>query len=163
LPEAVTADVRTEREHALANDAFDITLHYSKGMRAVLRSSILAAAPRPRFVLFGTQGSLVKQVFDPQEMNLRRGSIPEGKPWGYEPEENWGVLTIPAGESFEQRRIPSATCDYRDYYANLRDAILGKAALAVTPEYALDVMRMLELARASSERRCTLPWPSRNI
>ena len=162
-PEAVTADVRTEREHALANDAFDITLHYSKGMRAVLRSSILAAAPRPRFVLLGTQGSFVKQAFDPQEMNLRRGFIPEGKPWGYEPEENWGVLTIPAGESFEQRRIPSATCDYRDYYANLRDAILGKAALAVTLEHALDVMRMLELARASSERRCTLPWPSRNI
>jgi scyllo-inositol 2-dehydrogenase (NADP+) len=161
LPEAVTADVRTERENALADDAFDITLHYEKGMRAVLRSSILSAAPRPRFVLFGTQGSFVKQAFDPQEMNLRRGFIPEGQPWGYEPEENWGVLTIPAGESFEQRRIPSATCDYRDYYANLRNAILGKAALAVTPEYALDVMRMLDLARASSERRCTLPGPSK--
>jgi predicted dehydrogenase len=163
LPEAVTADVRAEREHALADDAFDITLHYPKGLRAVLRSSILAAAPRPRFVLLGTQGSFVKQAFDPQEMNLRRGYIPEDKPWGDEPEENWGVLTIPAGETFEQRRIPSARCDYRDYYANLRDAMLGKAALAVTPEYALDVMRMLELARTSSERRCTLPWPSINI
>jgi len=158
LPEAVTADVRAEREHALADDAFDITLHYPKGLRAVLRSSILAAAPRPRFVLLGTLGSFVKQAFDPQEMNLRRGYIPEDKPWGDEPEENWGVLTVPAGESFEHRRIPSASCDYRDYYANLRDAILGKAELAVTPEYALDVMRMLELARASSDRRCTLPW-----
>jgi len=163
LPEAVTADVRIEREHALADDAFDITLHYPKGMRAVLRSSILAAAPRPRFVLLGTQGSFVKQAFDPQEMNLRRGFIPDDKPWGYEPEENWGVLTIPAGETFEQRRIPSATCDYRDYYANVRDAILGRAALAVTPDYALDVMRLLELARASSERQCTLPWASKII
>jgi len=163
LPEAVTADVRIEREHALADDAFDITLHYPKGMRAVLRSSILAAAPRPRFVLLGTQGSFVKQAFDPQEMNLRRGFIPDDKPWGYEPEENWGVLTIPAGETFEQRRIPSATCDYRDYYANVRDAILGRAALAVTPDYALDVMRLLELARASSEQRRTLSWPSKSI
>jgi predicted dehydrogenase len=127
-------------------------------MRAVLRSSILAAAPRPRFVLLGTRGSFVKLAFDPQEMNLRRGYIPEAKPWGYEPEEDWGVLTAPVGESFEQRRIPSANCDYRDYYANLRDAILGRAALAVTPEYALDVMRMLELARASSQKRCTIPW-----
>ena len=163
LPEAVTADVRIEREGALADDAFDITLHYPKGMRAVLRSSILAAAPRPRFVLLGTQGSFVKQAFDPQEMNLRRGFIPDDKPWGYEPEENWGVLTIPAGETFEQRRIPSATCDYRDYYANVRDAILGRAALAVTPDYALDVMRLLELARASSEQRRTLSWPSKSI
>ncbi len=163
LPEAVTADVRIERANATADDAFDITLHYSKGMRAVLRSSILAAAPRPRFVLFGTQGSFVKQAFDPQENNLRRGMIPADTPWGAEPEENWGVLSVPAGESFEQRRIPSATCDYRDYYANLRDAILGRVKLAVTPEWSLDVMRMLELARASSERRCTLPWDSKSI
>jgi len=161
LPEAVTADVRIERENAAADDAFDITLHYAKSTRAVLRSSILAAAPRPRFVLLGTQGSFVKQTFDPQEMNLRRGYIPGDTAWGAEPEENWGILTIPAGDSFEQRRIPSVTCDYRDYYANVRDAILGRAALAVTPEYALDVMRILELTRASSERGCTLTLNSR--
>jgi predicted dehydrogenase len=158
LPEAVTADVRTERENAAADDAFDITLHYSHGMRAVLRSSILAAAPRSRFVLFGTQGSFVKQAFDPQEANLRRGYIPMDAAWGAEPEENWGVLTVPSGDSFEQRRIPSAICDYRDYYSNVRDAILGRAALAVTPEYALDVMRMLKLARESSQNRRTIPW-----
>jgi scyllo-inositol 2-dehydrogenase (NADP+) len=158
LPEAVTADVRAERENAVADDAFDITLRYPKGLRAVLRSSILAAAPRPRFVLLGTRGSFLKQSFDPQEMNLRRGYIPEGQPWGYEPEENWGVLTVPAGESFEQRRIPSAACDYRDYYSNVRDAMLDRVELAVTPEYALHVMRTLELARESSQKRCTIPW-----
>ena len=158
LPEAVTADVRMERENAAADDAFDITLHYSNGMRAVLRSSILAAAPRPRFVLFGTQASFVKQAFDPQEANLRRGYIPADTAWGAEPEENWGVLTVSSGDSFEQRRVPSAACDYRDYYSNVRDAILGRAALAVTPECALDVMRMLELARESSQKRRTIPW-----
>src|SRR5437763_2993636 len=158
LPEAVTADVRIERENAAADDAFDITLHYPKSLRAVLRTSILAAAPRPRFVLLGTQGSFVKQAFDPHEMNLRRGYIPADKPWGYEPEENWGVLTIPKGDSFERRRVPSAICDYRDYYANARDALLGRTETAVTPQYALDVMRMLELARASSAKRCTIPW-----
>jgi predicted dehydrogenase len=158
LPEALTADVRIERENAVADDAFDIMLHYRRGMRAVLRSSILAAAPRPRFVLHGTQGSFVKQTFDPQENNLRRGNIPKDGAWGAEPEENWGVLTLPDGDKFTQRRIPSASCDYRDYYANLRDALLGKSALAVTPEWALNVMRLLDVARESSERRCTIPW-----
>jgi scyllo-inositol 2-dehydrogenase (NADP+) len=158
LPEAVTADVRIERENAVADDAFDITLHYPKSLRAVLRSSILAAAPRPRFVLLGTQGSFVKQTFDPQETNLRRGYLPTDSAWGAEPEENWGVLTVPAGDTFTHRRIPSATCDYRDYYANVRDAILGKAKLAVTPEWSLDVMRLILLARESSEQRRTLPW-----
>jgi predicted dehydrogenase len=158
LPEAVTADVRIEREGAVADDAFDIMLHYPRGMRAVLRSSILAAAPRSRFVLHGTQGSFVKQTFDPQENNLRYSKIPSEGAWGAEPEENWGVLTVPGGDKFTQRRIPSANCDFRDYYANLRDALLGKAEVAVSPEWALNVMRLLEIARESSGRRCTLPW-----
>ena len=158
LPEAITADVRIERESAVADDAFDITLHYPKSLRAVLRSSILAAAPRPRFVLLGMQGSFVKQSFDPQEMNLRRGYIPSDVAWGTEPEENWGVLTVPSGDTLTERRIPSAACDYRDYYANVGDAILGTAKLAVTPEWSLDVMKLLLLARASSEQRRTLPW-----
>jgi predicted dehydrogenase len=158
LPEAVTADVRIERENALADDAFDIALHYPGSMRAVLRSSILAAELRPRFVLFGTKGSFVKQSFDPQENNLRYGKIPVDTPWGWEPEENWGVLTVPSGDSFEKRRIPSANCDYRDYYANLRDNLLGRANIAVTTQSALNVIRLLELARESSEKRCTIPW-----
>lgn len=157
LPQAVTADVRIERENAVADDAFDLMFHYSSGMRAVLRSSILAAAPRPRFVLLGTQASFVKQTFDPQEMNLRRGYISVDGPWGAEPEENWGVLTVPAGDTFTQRRIPSAACDYRDFYANLRDALLGRAKLAVTPEWALNVMRLLLLARESSAKGRTIP------
>ena len=158
LPEAVTADVRTEREGALADDAFDIMFHYPGGMRAVLRSSILAAAPRPRFALLGTQASFVKQTFDPQENNLRQGTIPPTGPWGAEPEANWGVLTVPDGDKFAQRRIPSASCDFRDYYANLRDTLLGKAEISVTPEWCLNVMRLLEMARESSRRSCTIPW-----
>ena len=40
----------------------------------------------------------------------------------------------------------------------VRDAVLGKAQLAVTPEHAVNVMRGLELAVASSQQRCVLPW-----
>ena len=158
LPEAVTADIRIEREQAVADEAFDIMFRYPRGMRAVLRSTILAAAPRPRFVLHGTQGSFVKQTFDPQENNLRIGKIPRNGSWGAEPEENWGVLTVPRDNKFVEKRIPSAGCDYRDYYANVRDTLLGRAPLAVTPEWAMNAMRLLEMARESSERRSTVPW-----
>jgi scyllo-inositol 2-dehydrogenase (NADP+) len=158
MPEAVTADVRVERDSALVDDAFDVCLHYPAGMRAVLRSTMLAAAQRPRFLLQGTRGSFIKQTFDPQEMNLRRGPIPENQPWGGEPREDWGVLTIADGESFIKRSVPSPTCDYRDYYANVRDAMLGRAEVAVSPGGALNVMRILEMARESSAKRCTIPW-----
>ncbi len=160
-PQAVTADVRAEREGALADDAFDILLHYPSNMRAALGSSILAVTQRPRFLLFGTQGAFTKHTFDPQENNLRRGEIPKDAPWGAEPEENWGLLTLPnADGTTTQRRIPSATGDYRDYYANIRDTLLGCAMPAVTHQQALDVMQILELARESSATRRTLPWPN---
>src|ERR1700730_6838371 len=158
LPEAVTADVRLERSVAVVDDAFDVMLHYSGGMRAVLRSTMLAAAPRPRFFLHGTRGAFFKQTFDPQEINLRRGYIPENGPWGVEPQEDWGVLTTIENDAVTKHSVPSATSDYRDYYANVRDAILGRATLAVTPEYALDVMRVLEMAQESSRTRCTIAW-----
>lgn len=158
LPEAVNADVRLERAAAVVDDAFDIMLHYSGGMRAALRSTMLAAAPRPRFVLHGTLGAFFKHTFDPTEINLRNGIVPDSGPWGWEPEKDWGVLTTVENDAVVQRRVPSASCDYRDYYVNMRDAILGKAELAVTPEHAMNVMRILEMARQSSTERCTIPW-----
>jgi scyllo-inositol 2-dehydrogenase (NADP+) len=160
MPEALTADIRIEREGAVADDAFDLAFHYPLGLRADLRSSILAAATRPRFLLHGTQGAFVKQSFDPQENNLRHGHISTDGSWGAEPEENWGLLTLSENGTLTERRVPSANCDYRDFYANLRDAILGKAKLAVSPEWALDVMRLLELARQSSKERRTISVPA---
>src|SRR6266550_3396137 len=39
-PEAMTADLRAEREGAAVDDAFDVVLHYP-GMRALIRSNLL--------------------------------------------------------------------------------------------------------------------------
>ncbi len=158
VPGAVTADVRIERPLAVVDDSFDLVLHYEAGTRAVLRSTMLAAAQRPRFVLQGTRGAFFKQTFDPQEANLRRGYIPENMPWGTELPEDWGVLTTVVGDTAVRRSVPSATGDYRDYYANLRDAILGKSEIAVSAESALNVMRVLEKAKESNTKRCTISW-----
>jgi scyllo-inositol 2-dehydrogenase (NADP+) len=159
-PQAITADVRCERDGARTDDAFDIFLHYPNKLRVFLGSSILAAATRPRFVILGTQGSFVKHTFDPQENNLRRGHMPKDKPWGAEPEEDWGLLTLAdATGATTQRRVPSHTGDYRDYYSNVRDVLLGKATPAVATDQALAVMRLLEVARESSSSRRTLDYP----
>ncbi|HEY4818102.1 MAG TPA: oxidoreductase [Candidatus Acidoferrum sp.] len=162
LPEAVTADIRIEREHAVTDDSFDLILHYAGGLRAVLRATMLAAVTRPRFVLHGTSGAYLKLGFDVQEPKLRAGRIPWNEtPSEAEQEENSGILTLvnTDGATTEQR-IPPAASDYRAYYANIRDVLLGTAAPAVAPQHALNVMRILELARKSSVRRCTVPWPS---
>jgi scyllo-inositol 2-dehydrogenase (NADP+) len=162
LPQAITADIRAEREHAVADDSFDLTLHYSGGLRAVLRATMLAAVTRPRFILHGTSGAYVKHAFDVQEPKLRAGRLPWNEtPSEAEQEENSGVLTlVNADGATTQQLVPPAPSDYRSYYANVRDVLLGTAVPAVTPQHALNVMRILELARESSARHCTIPWPS---
>lgn len=160
VPEAIAADVRTERDGAVVDDAFDVAFHYGDGMRAILRSTMLAATPRPRFLVYGTAASFVKQFFDPQEMNLRSGRVPPEGAWGAEPPENWGVLKRAEGDAFVHEPVAPANCDYRDYYRNVRDAILGREPIAVTLESALNVMQALTLARESSERHCAIPWRS---
>jgi predicted dehydrogenase len=160
LPQAVTADIRIEREHAIVDDAFDLTLHYDRGLRALLRATMLAPVTRPRFILHGTGGAYVKHTFDVQEPKLRAGRIPWNEARSEaEQLENSGVLTtVNADGSMLEQRVPPAKSDYRDYYANIRDVLLGTAQPAVTLQHALDVMRILELARESNLRRCTIDW-----
>jgi scyllo-inositol 2-dehydrogenase (NADP+) len=160
LPEAINSDIRIERDGAVVDDSFDLTLFYPRDLRALLRATMLSAALRPRFVLHGTKGAYVKHSFDVQEPNLRAGRIPWEEPsTPAELEENSGVLTlVNADGTSVERRIPPGPADYRAFYANVRDAMLGLAKLAVGPQHALNVMRILELARESSLRRCAVPW-----
>jgi predicted dehydrogenase len=158
-PDAITADVRIEREGAAVDDAFDLVFHYPK-LRALLRAGVLVSTPTPRFAIQGAEGGYLKYGLDPQEDALKRGETPSGEFWGYEAPERWGTLLEAQGDLFVKEQLPTAPGDYRQYYANVRDAILGKAALAVTPESALNVMRALELAVESSKKRCTVHWES---
>jgi predicted dehydrogenase len=158
-PDAVSADIRIERDGAQVNDAFDVVFCYRK-LRALLRAGVLVSTPTPRFAIQGTSGGYLKYGLDPQEDALKRGETPSGEFWGYEAPERWGTLFEAQGDSFVKEQLPTAPGDYRRYYANVRDAILEKAPLAVTPESALNVMRALELAGESSQTRCTIPWES---
>jgi scyllo-inositol 2-dehydrogenase (NADP+) len=156
-PEAISADLRIERDGASVDDAFDVVLHYPK-TRALLRAGMLVSTPTPRFVVHGTQGGYLKFGLDPQEDALKRGEPVAGEFWGYEAPERWGTLLVAQGDSFVTEKLPTAPGDYRQYYQNVRDAILGEADLAVTPHQALNVMRAMECAVESSQSGCTVRW-----
>jgi predicted dehydrogenase len=159
-PLAITADVRIERTGFSTDDAFDLLLHYPAGARALLRATMLSAAPRPRLVVLGEKGSYLKREFDPLEPNLRNGQIPTGASWIVEKEENYGELTLVENGTTSLRKIPSIG-DWREFYGNVRDAILGEAPLLVTPQQVLNVMVAMDLALQSNSQRCTVPW--RNV
>jgi predicted dehydrogenase len=166
-PLAITASVRTDRDDSAIEDAFDITLHYPKLM-AYCRATMIAADPSPRFLLHGTGGSFRKYGLDPQEPALVAGAkvprLPEsGKPdddWLHEDPNLWGMLTLapdPADpRTLITHEVQTEPGDYRGFYANVRDAIRGTAPLAITPEAAYQTIRLLELARESSESGRTL-------
>ncbi|HTZ48838.1 MAG TPA: Gfo/Idh/MocA family oxidoreductase [Verrucomicrobiae bacterium] len=158
-PQALSADVRTERHNISTDDAFDIFLYYPQGVRALLRATMMSANPRPRLVVLGEKGSYLKREFDPLEPTLREGKVPTGSSWVVEKEENFGELTLVESGVTTTGKIPS-TGDWREFYVNVRDAILSSVPLLVTHQQALNVMVALELAQESSSKRCAIPWQS---
>jgi scyllo-inositol 2-dehydrogenase (NADP+) len=115
-------------------------------------------------VLHGTKGSFEKHGLDPQEPTLVGGAkVPTlGSPevWLQEKEAAWGKLAIAPVPSdpamLVERQVKTEPGDYRGFYANVRDAILGTAPLAVTAEDGYRVTKLLEMARESSAKGCRL-------
>jgi scyllo-inositol 2-dehydrogenase (NADP+) len=153
IPDAIGADIRVEREVAVVDDAFDVTLHYAN-VRALLRSSMLARPVGPTWIVHGTNGTFIKYGMDPQEGALKAGRTPAEPEWDAEPAELYGKLVTAEGT----RVVPTLRSSFAHYYENVRDAVLGKAQLAVTPEWSLDVMRGLLLALECSRQRRILEW-----
>lgn len=152
-PESLWAEVRTERDSFTTDDSFDLHLTYPR-MTAVLHATMTATAPGPRFMVNGTNATYLKFGLDPQEDAIKRGDAIGGPGWGEEPQSDWGTLTLADGTVHQ---IPTLPGDYRGLYANVRDALLGKAELAVTAADAWRTARILELARESSASGTRLP------
>jgi len=146
-PASVYADVRVEREGAVVDDAFDVLLKFPGGVTAMLRSTLTAYTPGPRFVVHGTLGSFWKWGLDPQEDALKAGGSYSDAGFGEEPASQWGELRV-VGKP--PRRVKTAAGDYRGLYANVRDAILGVGELEVKPEQVWRTTRLIELCREAS-------------
>jgi scyllo-inositol 2-dehydrogenase (NADP+) len=172
-PKFITASVRTERDVSRIDDAFDIVLDYEpvnlgsadgRGLRYECHSTMIAAEAAPRFRVHGTHGSFVKYGLDMQEAALLRGARPpqlgSQEAWLPDSEAAWGTLTLAANPAeptkIERRKVPTETGDYRHFYANVRDAILGASPLTIPAEDAYRTIRLLELALRSSQQKCTL-------
>ncbi len=160
VPGAILASVRRDRDATDIEDAFDITLEYERLM-VYCRSTMLAAEAAPRFLIHGTRGSFRKWGVDPQEPALVGGAkVPRmGEPgeWLAEDESAWGETAIAPDPGEPGRlvrtRVRTESGDYRGFFANVRDAVLGTAELAVTAEDGFRVIKLLEMARESSRER----------
>jgi predicted dehydrogenase len=155
MPEAVYADLRKQRTGSMVDDLFDLNLYYPD-LKVSLKSSYLVREPGARFMLHGTEGSYVKYGTDPQEEALIAGRYPDEPDWGREPEDNWGILnTTLNGLHFRGPVETFAGC-YQDFYKSLYETIVNGAELAVKPEEALNVIRVIKAALESHDKRSAI-------
>src|SRR5437899_6849543 len=113
VPEAIVADIRIERDGAVVDDAFDVTLYYAR-TRATLRGSMMAMPVGPTWIVHGTKGSFIKYGMDPQEAALKEGRTPDESDWDTEPESMYGKLTTPE----RSRVVPTLRSSFARYYRN---------------------------------------------
>ncbi len=158
LPEAVTADLRTQRRGAKAVDNFEVILHYP-GIKASIKGGMLVREPLPRFILLGNDGSYVKYGMDVQEAALKAGFNSLSKSnWGIEPPDIWGTLNTDVNGQHFVGKIESEKGDYAAYYCNVYQAILGREDLIVTPLQARNTVRVIELAIQSQQEKRTIDF-----
>jgi len=156
LPEAVTAHLRVVRTGGSVSDWYQLRLHYPN-VGVALSSSYLAREASPRFVLHGTLGSFVKHGIDPQEQALAAGGVLGLAGCGAETEAAWGMLT--AEGTSEKRKVETLPGNYMAFYDNLYDCIARGGEMAVKPEEAANVIRIIEAAQKSDAEGRTVPIP----
>lgn len=143
LPDRVIASLGALRDGARTDDWAHVVLEYPD-KRCVLHAGMLVAGGSPRFIVHGSEGSLVKHGLDPQEAQLLAGRRPGAQDWGseaspltrYDAEGSAHPLAVQAG-------------DYPGFYAGIAAALDG-APLAVSAEQALAVMAVVEAAATSA-------------
>lgn len=144
-PKSVLADIQSQREESEVDDYFRLQLNYST-FNAILTAGMLVEDPGPRFVIHGHLGSFVKFGIDPQEKELQAGKMPEGEDWGADNPENWAMTTIDYQDLNIDGSIETEPGNYMGFYNNVYDVLRNDGTMAVQPEEARNVIRIIELA-----------------
>ncbi|WVF70207.1 hypothetical protein IAT40_004995 [Kwoniella sp. CBS 6097] len=151
------------------DESFVLDLYYppaertsSKTPRVItLRASILSALPHQlRYLIKGSKGSYIKYTLPnshPALTEINRDNPVTHEGFGVEPEQGWGTAYIAEeekdGAGFTEDKVTALSGDYKGLYLNLFEAIDGadRSKLAVKKEQVLSVLRIIELARKSSD------------
>ena len=155
LPDSVLASFATLRPGGRTDDWAHVQLLYPE-MRVVLNATLLSSGGMPRTLIHGTQASWAKYGADLQERQLVAGTPAPNSP-GFGDDPDPGILFD--GATGERTEIPMPHSDQTGYYIGVRDAILGRSPLPVSPESAIAVMAVLETSFVSGREGKLLPVP----
>lgn len=151
-PATVYAEVDRRRPGALVDDDSFVALRFSGGQVAHLWMSVIPRVFAPRYRVVGARGVYEKFGVDPQEPQLVAGLRPGDADFGVEPRAAWGKLATEVNGVTIYGEVETLPGRYQDYYAAMRDAVRDGAPVPVDPTSSLDVIRVIEAARASAAR-----------
>ena len=153
LPDRVIGSLAAQRAGAQSDDWAHVILEYSR-LRVILHTSVLVAAPLPRFIVHGQAGSWIKNGLDVQERQLVAALTREDRPT-----DAGEHAVLVDGVSGTESESPIPRGDYRQFYVQLRDAVHGVSSNPVPPAQVIPVIAVVETAiRSSAEGRAlTLP------
>lgn len=151
-PYAVYADIDILRENGQVDDYYHIQLLYPN-VKVSLRAGYLMREETPRYYVHGTAGSFVKYGLDPQEELLKVGIAPIGDSWGKEKESDWGILHTDVQGLHFRGKIETLPGNYGAFYQDIYHAITEKETPLADAKNVLSVIRVIEAAFQSSERK----------
>jgi scyllo-inositol 2-dehydrogenase (NADP+) len=152
MPVEVDARVGIQRPGGRVDDFYDIRFQYD-GLLVIIKSSYLVREQGPRYILQGTEGSFVASSgIDPQEQALKEKKIPGGAGWGAADKESWGKLNTTIQGLHVEGKIETIPGNYMGFYNNLYEVIREGKPMAVKPEQARDVIKLIEAAYESNRQ-----------
>ena len=154
-PETVSARIGTQRPGGRVDDFYDLRISYP-GLNVIVKSSYLVREPGPMYQVHGVNGSFVKYGIDPQEEALKLHQIPGTPGWGTDPAKYWGKLNTEIDGLHYEGRIETLAGNYLGYYQNIYEVLREGKNLAVKPEQAMDVIKLIEAAMKSSAEGRTI-------
>ncbi|KAI9818383.1 MAG: hypothetical protein M1827_000441 [Pycnora praestabilis] len=159
LPKRITGFIGTQRENNTNGyqDSCTVLLHYDGLMATVKAAVVSPEVEQLRYWVRGTEGSFKKFYLDCQEDQLKTGMKPGDDGFAVEPKERYGTLTsIKDGKPVAEICPTVEPITYAGYYRHFANALRGDADVPVKAEDAQAVIRLIELARQSSEKGCTM-------
>jgi predicted dehydrogenase len=167
-PNSVTGFIQVQRKGLktgdCAPDACTVLLKYGSPedemLVTVKSSAISPEQDQLRFWVRGTKGSFKKYNLDVQEPQLLAGVNLGSPEFGVEPSSSHGTLTVATDGKFDRETVPSIEPPptYVEYYRILAKALRGEGEVPVSGDDAADVLRIIELAQASSNSGSSQPW-----
>ena len=159
IPSRITGFVGSHRASNPGGfeDSCTVLLHYD-GMTATVKATVVSPeVEQLRYWIRGEKGSFMKYHLDVQEDHLKAGKKPGDVGFGIETGKSHGYLTtIKDGRPSREVRQLNEPVTYSAFYSEFASALAGKGEVPVKPEDASAVIRLIELARESSQEGRTL-------